>query len=68
MLQIAPSGYRRHAARQRTPALRCARAKRDDILIMDTGIAETIDFQPRRIEQLFAAGVIFITGFVAARP
>ena len=33
MLQIAPSGYRRHAAQQRDPALRCARARRDDILI-----------------------------------
>jgi transposase InsO family protein len=31
-LQIAPSGYRRHAAHQRTPALRCARAKRDEAL------------------------------------
>lgn len=33
VLQIAPSGYRRHAARQRNPALRCQRARRDDILI-----------------------------------
>jgi putative transposase len=33
VLQIAPSGYRRHAAQQRDPALRCARARRDDILI-----------------------------------
>ena len=32
MLQIAPSGYRRYAAQQRNPALRCARAKRDDML------------------------------------
>jgi putative transposase len=31
-LQIAPSGYRRHAACQRNPALRSARAKRDDEL------------------------------------
>ena len=29
VLQIAPSGYRRHAAHQRNPALRCARAQRD---------------------------------------
>jgi len=34
VLQIAPSGYRRHAARQRNPALRCARARRDDILML----------------------------------
>ena len=33
MLQIAPSGYRRHAAEQRNPVLRCARAQRDDALI-----------------------------------
>jgi putative transposase len=32
-LQVAPSGYRRHAARQRDPALRCARAQRDDVLM-----------------------------------
>jgi putative transposase len=31
-LQIAPSGYRRDVARQRNPALRCARARRDDEL------------------------------------
>ena len=33
MLQIAPSGYWRHAAHQRNPHLRCARAKRDDALV-----------------------------------
>ena len=33
MLQIAPSGYWRHAAHQRNPHLRCARAQRDDTLI-----------------------------------
>ena len=32
VLQIAPSGYRRHAAQQRNPDLRCARAKLDDTL------------------------------------
>jgi len=34
-LQVAPSGYRRHAARLRDPALRCARARaqRDDGLM-----------------------------------
>lgn len=32
-MQIAPSGYRRHAACQRDPQLRCARAKRDDQLV-----------------------------------
>lgn len=35
VLRIAPSGYRRHAARQRAPALRCARAKRDETLMLD---------------------------------
>ena len=33
VLQIAPSGYRRHAAQQRNPELRCARAKRDETLL-----------------------------------
>jgi len=33
MLQIAPSGYRRHAARQRAPALRSQRAQRDEALV-----------------------------------
>jgi len=34
-LQVAPSAYRRHAARLRHPDLRCDRAKRDEILIPD---------------------------------
>lgn len=33
VLRIAPSGYRRHAAQQRNPALRGARARRDDALV-----------------------------------
>jgi putative transposase len=33
VLQIAPSGYRRHAACQRKPESRCARAKKDETLI-----------------------------------
>lgn len=33
VLQIAPSCYRRHAARQRNPALRSERARRDDVLV-----------------------------------
>jgi len=33
VLQIAPSGYRRHAARQRDPTRRCARARRDAELV-----------------------------------
>lgn len=32
-MQVAPSAYRRHAARRRNPELRSARAKRDDVLI-----------------------------------
>jgi hypothetical protein len=31
-LQIAPSGYRRHAALLREPDRRCARARRDELL------------------------------------
>jgi hypothetical protein len=33
VLQIAPSGYRRHAARLRDPDKRCARTKRDEALV-----------------------------------
>ncbi len=33
VLQIAPSGYWCHAAQQRNPQLRCARAQRDDTLL-----------------------------------
>jgi hypothetical protein len=33
-LQIAPSGYWRYAAQRRNPALRCARAQRDEVLSM----------------------------------
>jgi len=33
VLQVAPSAYRRHAARQRTPGLRSARARRDEVLM-----------------------------------
>jgi putative transposase len=36
-LQVAPSGYRRHAAQQRDPERRCARAKRDAILMPQIG-------------------------------
>ena len=32
VLQIAPSGYRRHATQQRDPDLRCTRVKTDDTL------------------------------------
>ena len=32
VLQVAPSGYRRHAALVRDPQLRCARAQRDEVL------------------------------------
>nr|WP_133704196.1 IS3 family transposase [Roseateles toxinivorans] len=33
VLQIAPSGYRRHAALRREPHRRCARAQRDEVLV-----------------------------------
>ena len=32
ILQVAPSGYWRYAAQRRNPALRCARAKSDEVL------------------------------------
>ena len=33
VLQIAPSGYRKHAARRRDPSRRCWRALRDEALM-----------------------------------
>src|SRR3546814_10828727 len=33
VLQIAPSGYRRHAALRRAPHRRCSRAKRAELLV-----------------------------------
>ena len=33
VLQVAPSAYRRHAALLRQPHKRCARAKRDELLM-----------------------------------
>jgi transposase InsO family protein len=35
VMQVAPSGYWRHAAQQRNPALQCARVQRDDVLSVD---------------------------------
>ncbi|KAA3634548.1 MAG: IS3 family transposase [Proteobacteria bacterium] len=35
VLQVAPSAYRRHAARQRDPELRSDRAKRDEVLMAE---------------------------------
>jgi transposase InsO family protein len=32
-LQVAPSAYRRYVAGQKQPERRCARAKRDDVLL-----------------------------------
>lgn len=32
VLQVAPSGYWRYAAQRRNPALRCARAKSDEVV------------------------------------
>ena len=34
-LRVAPSAYRRHVARQRNPELRCARARRDEMLVSE---------------------------------
>ena len=34
-MQVAPSGYWRHAAQQRNPALRCARIHRDAVLSVE---------------------------------
>lgn len=34
-LQIAPSGYRRHAALRRNPEPRCQRVRRDEVLVLE---------------------------------
>lgn len=34
VLQIAPSGYRRHAALRRDPQRRCARARNDEVWVL----------------------------------
>src|SRR5690606_21867254 len=45
VLQIAPSGYRRHAACQRNPSLRCARVHRDDTLVPEIRRVWDTNFQ-----------------------
>lgn len=45
MLQVAPSAYRRHAARQRRPELRRARSQRDEGLIAEIGRVWQADMQ-----------------------
>ncbi len=45
VLQIAPSGYRRHIAQQRNPARRCARAQRDDWLMPEIQRVWTANLQ-----------------------
>lgn len=34
-MQVAPSGYWRHVAQQRNPALQCARVQRDEVLSVE---------------------------------
>ena len=45
VLQIAPSGYRRHAAQKRNPSLRPARARRDDELMPQIERVWQVNFQ-----------------------
>jgi transposase InsO family protein len=45
VLQIAPSGYRRHAARQRNPTRCCAREQRDQLLMPQIQQAWDANFQ-----------------------
>ena len=53
VLQIAPSGYRRHAAHRRDPALRCARARRDDSLIPQIGRVWQVNMQVYGVDKLW---------------
>jgi transposase InsO family protein len=45
LLQVAPSGYWRHASRQRDPSLRSARARRDDFLMLQIQRVWLANFQ-----------------------
>ncbi len=53
MLQIAPSGYWRHKAEQRKPELRCARAKRDDVLMPEIRRVWHANFQVYGAEKVW---------------
>ena len=53
VLQIAPSGYRRHAAHRRDPALRCARAHRDDSLLPQIGRVWQVNMQVYGVDKLW---------------
>ena len=53
MLQIAPSGYRRHAAEQHNPALRCARVRRDESVIPEIQRVWHANFQVYGAEKVW---------------
>ena len=53
MLQIAPSGYWRHKAEQQKPELRCARAKRDDVLMPEIQRVWHANFQVYGAEKVW---------------
>ena len=42
VLQVAPSMYWRHAARQKNPDLRCRREQRDEVLVVHSGLVHTV--------------------------
>ena len=48
-LQVAPSAYRRHAARQRNPALQPARAQRDAKLVLLVLLVQRVYDQNLRV-------------------
>jgi len=58
LLQIAPSGYRRHVAQQRNPELCCCRARRDDALSLEV----------QRVGDPSSSGLVTSTANVRSRP
>lgn len=53
MLQVAPSAYWRHAARQRDPSLRSARARRDEFLMRQIQRVWDANFQVYGAEKVW---------------
>ena len=63
VLQIAPSGYRPHAARQRNPALRCTRAQRDDVLIPKIERVWQTNLQVYGADKVWRPNQLWVSGF-----
>ena len=65
-LQVAPSAYRRHAARQRHPALLPQRAKRDALLLPEVRRVFDQNLQVYGADKVFDIITIFAIIFLDA--